>query len=335
MGAEGTAFDFWASLYADDAGMVFESREEMQLGARLLKSHLARFALEMHCGQVGADGQIKTKSKTEAVYFPPHPLCSPTDDDIAPLHVDDSGSIVTFTDRFRYLGSILDSSLSDEREVVHRIQAATAAFAQLKQTVFNTDLGNKPLPARIRGRIYNSLVLGVLLYGCESWVLDEKLRAKLEAFHNRCTRAMFKMSCTSVRLLHGGHDTLRKRLGVPSMQQLVSTCKLRWAGHVARMDMGRLPRKFLSSWIKDARRPRGRPFMSYGHDLARELRAVGFNLDVRAQAIGVSRDWVAVAQDRDAWRKLVAEGSCSSLFILFRNLSPRNVSRACRGGADF
>ena len=48
--------------------------------------------------------------------------------------------------------------------------------------------------------------------------------------------------------------------------------------------------------------------MSYGHDLARELRVVGFNLDKRAQAIGVSRDWVAVAQDRDVWRRVVAEG---------------------------
>ena len=66
-----------------------------------------------------------------------------------------------------------------------------------------------------------------------------------------------------------------------------------------RMDAERLPRKFVfSSWIKDVTRPRGR-CMSYGHcNLPRELRAVGFNLDKRAQAIGVSRDWVAVAQSR-------------------------------------
>ena len=52
--------------------------------------------------------------------------------------------------------------------------------------------------------------------------------------------------------------------------------------------------------------------MSYRHDLARELRAVGFNLDKRAQAIGVSRDWVTVAQDwAGVWRRLVAEGSAS------------------------
>ena len=43
---------------------------------------------------------------------------------------------------------------------------------------------------------------------------------------------------------------------------------------------------------------------------------MGFNLEKRAtQAIGggVSSDWVAVAQDRDVWRRVVAEGSCSCL----------------------
>ena len=121
---------------------------------------------------------------------------------------------------------------------------------------------------------------------------------------------------THVRSLSGDHEALRQRLGIPSMQLLISTRKLRWAGHVARMDAERLPRKFFSSsWIKDVTRPRGR-CMSYGHDLARELRAVGFiNLDnnKRAQAIGVSRDWVAVAQDGDVWRRVAAEGSCSCL----------------------
>ena len=62
-----------------------------------------------------------------------------------------------------------------------------------------------------------------------------------------------------------------------------------------------------SSWIKGVTRPRGR-CMSYGHDLARELLAVGFNLDKRAQAIGVSRDWVAVARrmgtsGAESWRR--------------------------------
>src|SRR5512137_57170 len=66
----------------------------------------------------------------------------------------------------------------------------------------------------------------------------------------------------------------------------------------------RLPRKFLSSWVKDMPRPRVRLF-SYGHDLARELKVIGFNLDERAVQLGVSKAWITVAQERDEWRELV------------------------------
>ena len=70
------------------------------------------------------------------------------------------------------------------------------------------------------------------------------------------------------------------------------------------MGMSRLPRKLLTSWVKDHPRPRGRA-LTYWHDLTRELNGIGFNLDERAGQLGVSRDWLAVAQDREAWRGLV------------------------------
>ena len=43
----------------------------------------------------------------------------------------------------------------------------------------------------------------------------------------------------------------------------------------------------------------------YGHDLTHELNALGFNLDRRAVALGVSESWADAAQDRVAWRDLV------------------------------
>ena len=117
-------------------------------------------------------------------------------------------------------------------------------------------------------------------------------------------RAMCSPSRQDVRDDICGHKTLYARLNVPCVLRLISNRKLRWAGHVARMDMHRLPRKFLSSWVKDVPRPRGRA-QSYGHDLSRELNGIGFNLLTGATMLGVSRDWLTVAQDRDAWRVLV------------------------------
>jgi hypothetical protein len=37
----GVTFQLWASLYADDAGLPFTTRADLELGARLLKKHLS------------------------------------------------------------------------------------------------------------------------------------------------------------------------------------------------------------------------------------------------------------------------------------------------------
>ena len=129
-------------------------------------------------------------------------------------------------------------------EVAQRIAAAGVAFAQLKQSVFRVDFGNRALPDRSKGRIYYSLVLGILLYGCESWLLTTPLLNKLKAFHHRCVRAMCGVSRCDVMNMAGGHAALFARLQVPCVERLISNRKLRWAGHVARMDIrDRLPRK--------------------------------------------------------------------------------------------
>jgi hypothetical protein len=64
-------------------------------------------------------------------------------------------------------------------------------------------------------------------------------------------------------------DSHYTALGFTSLDLVISYRKLRWAGHVRRMDWSRLPRKFLTSWV-DAPRCRGRAH-SYGHNLTREL----------------------------------------------------------------
>ena len=133
--------------------MVFESREHMQLGARLLKGHLLIWlALRWRCivGWQMLMGRSRSNPRRTRQSTSP-----PTPHSLAPLLMMTSRLFVWTTtvalsrspSAFRYLGSILDGSRSDEPEVVHRVQAATAAFARLKQTVFNTDLGNSPLGA--------------------------------------------------------------------------------------------------------------------------------------------------------------------------------------------
>jgi hypothetical protein len=46
-------FEFWCSLYADDAMLTFDSRDSLIEGTKLFFEHMKRFGLEMHLGRGG------------------------------------------------------------------------------------------------------------------------------------------------------------------------------------------------------------------------------------------------------------------------------------------
>ncbi|KAJ1628772.1 hypothetical protein T492DRAFT_908117 [Pavlovales sp. CCMP2436] len=101
-------------------------------------------------------------------------------------------------------------------------------------------------------------------------------------------------------------------LGLTDIDQYISNRKLRWAGHVMRMSMSRLPHMFMKSWVNAPRR-NGQPLISYGRDLTRELNNFGVNLDGQAVGVGVSTSWGKAAQDKATWlerRGGAARGRC-------------------------
>ena len=163
-----TEFELWSSLFADDCGLLFNTRVDMITGANYLYHHLRRFGLLMHIGR-GA-----TASKTEAVYYPP-PHQAHADGDQTDFTVHDG--FISFTDEFRYLGSIIHHSLTADADVNARITKATAAFGALRGF-----LSNKYLNDKCKGTVFSALVVSILLYGSESWCLREELLRRLSSF---------------------------------------------------------------------------------------------------------------------------------------------------------
>lgn len=275
------SFEISSSLYADDGAFLFESRSDLHQGMELIFRSFKRFGLICHVGRGGA------KSKTEAMYFPP-PQQLYQDANTLPLEID--GGCVTFTQSFKYLGSVLTSDLDDSTEVEARIKSASAAFASMRSQLFSSRYVK---PAH-KAQTYESIVLGLLLYGSETWSLTEKLKIRLRSFHHRCVRAMCRINLWHTQQYHISENELETRLGLKSLDTYLMQRRLNWAGHVYRMDFNRLPRKLLSSWV-DHPRPRGRPQAHYGHGLARDLKKVGLNTST----------WHEMAANRPAWLELL------------------------------
>ena len=71
--------------------------------------------------------------------------------------------------------------------------------------------------------------------------------------------------------------SLFERLGVGSFDSYYNRRLLRWAGHVARMPMDRMPRKLLTGWVEHAR-PVGCPQMTWGRTTFRQISDSGAHL---------------------------------------------------------
>jgi len=89
--------------------------------------------------------------------------------DAAILSVPACGEVVEDTKRFTYLGSDIHVSACCEPEVNRRLGQAWGFLDSLDHGVWCC----RYLCRRMKVQVFKSLVLPVLLYGCETWTLDK------------------------------------------------------------------------------------------------------------------------------------------------------------------
>ena len=99
------------------------------------------------------------------------------------------------------------------------------------------------LPSQnIKIKVYTTIVLPVVLYGCETWSLTSKEECRLKVFENRVLRRIFGPKRDEVtggwRKLH--NEGLNELYCSPNVIRVIELRRLRWAGHVARMGRGEM-----------------------------------------------------------------------------------------------
>ena len=108
-----------------------------------------------------------------------------------------NGQTLEEVDQFKYLGSTQTKDGTSVKEVKIRLAQAHSAMARLAILWKNKAIS---FPTKIV--LYRSLVLSVLLYGCEGWTLTADLERRIQAFENKCFRRMLgsgrQITCSQV-----------------------------------------------------------------------------------------------------------------------------------------
>ena len=144
--------------------------------------------------------------------------------------------------------------------------------------------------------MYRTIILPVVLYGCETWSLTLREERKLRVFENRVLRRVFGPKWDEVtgewRKLH--NEELSDLYSLPNIVRVVKSRRMRWAGHVARMGEDRGVHRVLVG-KPEGKRPLGRLRRRWEDNIKMDLQELGCR----------GMDWMELAEDRDRWRVLV------------------------------
>jgi hypothetical protein len=87
----------------------------------------------------------------------------------------------------------------------------------------------------VKVRIYKTVILPLVLYGCKTWSLTVREKHKLRVFENRVLRRVLRPKRGGVtggwRKLH--NEEINSLYSLPSKITIIKSRKIRWVGYVA------------------------------------------------------------------------------------------------------
>ena len=206
--------------YADDMCLVAAEKQSLET---LLHS------VDQACTEMGLD--INTKKTKIMSVLPSLSSVHPT---AQPVNLGRGREPVDVVNEFQYLGSVVSSSCSSNREIDSRISKASKSFNSLCRVLWY----QRKITIKNKIHIFKAVILPILLYACESWVPTVSHYNRLQSFVQRCLRIILGVSMRdNVR-----NTVIRHQAGMLTVESMIRERRLQWLGHLARMDQSRTPR---------------------------------------------------------------------------------------------
>jgi len=135
-------------------------------------------------------------------------------------------------EEFKYLGTTLTHQNSIQEEIKRRLKSGNACYHSV-QNLCSSSLLSKNLKIKI----HRTVILPVVLFGCETWSFTLRGERTLRVFENRVLRRIFGPKRDEVteewRKLH--IEELNDLYSSSNIVRVITSRRIGWDGHVARM----------------------------------------------------------------------------------------------------
>ena len=134
---------------------------------------------------------------------------------------------VTRVEKFKYLGSTVQESNSCEREVKRGVQAGWNGWRRVLEVICD-----RRLPARIKGKVFSSVVRPAMAYEIETVAVTKKQIEEMEVVEMRMLR--FAMGVTRKDKIR--NECIRGTVKIERLGMKLREGRLKWYGYVMRRD---------------------------------------------------------------------------------------------------
>ena len=280
-------------LFADDCALAATSEEALQRLCNCFSTAASRFGLTI---------SIK---KTETLYQPSMHTS------YVPPVININNEPLKAVDNFGYLGSITSRDGTLNSEITSRIAKATTAFGRLTKRLWK----NRNVRLSTKIAVYKAAVIPTLLYACEAWAPKKEHIRQLERFHQkslrRITRIRWFHKITNVNVLY--------KCNITSIEAMLDKARLRWAGHLVRMDDSRIPKMLLYGKLRNGQSRKGN-HLTYVNKLKGTMRACKID----------TTSFEVLAKNRSQWRAVCKAGAQTAENERMQKLTERRELRKAR-----
>jgi hypothetical protein len=176
--------------------------------------------------------------------------------------------------KFRYLETTLIDTNCMHEEIKSRLNLENTCYHSV-QSLLSSHL----LSINLKVRIYKTIILPAVLYGCKTWSLTLRDEHRLRMFQNRVLRRIYGPKSDEVmgewRTMHNGE--LHNLYLSPDIIRQIKSRRMRCVGHVAHMREGRNVYRVLMG-KPERKRPLGRPRYRWEDGLKMDLREIGWGV---------------------------------------------------------